>query len=86
MFEGARALAEIAGKSPCFSPLHAAGFPLYFVLTTREPSMDATWRWGDIAPARAGGRPLPTHVRLLLLTSALSAGILLGDLVRYLAG
>jgi hypothetical protein len=48
--------------------------------------MDITWSWADIAPARAGGRALPTHVRMLLLTSALSLGVMLGELFRAIGG
>jgi hypothetical protein len=47
-------------------------------------NMDATWTWTDIAPARAGGRPLPHHVRLFLLTASLASGVLLGDFLRLL--
>lgn len=44
--------------------------------------MDASWTWSDLAPARAGGRPLPNHVRLMFVVMSLAAGIGLGDLLR----
>ena len=47
-------------------------------------NMDATWTWTDIAPTRAGGRPLPNYVRLALLTTSLASGVLFGDLLRLL--
>ena len=47
--------------------------------------MDATWTWTDLAPARAGGRTLPNHVRLLLLTAAMGGGVVFGELVRLIA-
>jgi hypothetical protein len=47
-------------------------------------NMDTTWTWTDIAPARAGGGPLPNHIRFMLLTASLASGVLFGDLLRLL--
>jgi hypothetical protein len=48
-------------------------------------TVDATWTWTDLAPARAGGRPLPNHIRLFLLTAAMGGGVIFGELVRLIA-
>lgn len=47
--------------------------------------MEATWTWTDLAPARAGGRALPNHVRLMFITSALGVGLVFGEALRLIA-
>jgi hypothetical protein len=47
--------------------------------------MDTTWTWSDIAPERAGGRALPNHVRLMLITAALAIGLFIGESILAIA-
>ena len=44
--------------------------------------MHLTWRWGDLASARAGGRPLSNTIRLFFITASLGGGIVVGELLR----
>ena len=47
--------------------------------------MNATWTWNDLASERAGGRALPNHIRFLLVTASLAAGVICGEFMRYVA-